>query len=133
MAFNENKPVHNSDLSSSEIRENFKHLKQALSKEHAWNDSNPASSTHRLDQMKISVGGSQQGATRSWGGFSKYGHNKNDIKDISLGLVETNSGLGAGNYTLQNILQHLVNCSHSHYMTTVSMNCNCNCDCNGNN
>lgn len=128
MAFNENKPVHNSNLSSSEIRENFKHLKQAVSKEHAWNDSNSDSTSHRFDQMRASFGGSTQGATRSSGDFV-FADKK------TLNTLQTDPATGAGNYSLQEILQHLINCSHRHSQQTLTFNCNCNCNCNcgGNN
>lgn len=36
------------------------------------------------------------------------------------------TGVGAGTYTLQQIIQQLVNKSHTH---TTTSNCNCNCDC----
>lgn len=41
-------------------------------------------------------------------------------------------GIAAGQYTLQTILQRLVNASHTHKTAkgTVSKNCNCDCDCN---
>ena len=42
---------------------------------------------------------------------------------------DTVGGLAAGTYTLQNLLQNLVNKSHTHSTLTVTANCNCNCDC----
>ena len=41
----------------------------------------------------------------------------------------TNTGLAAGTYTIKNILQQLINRSHSHttHRGYVSYNCNCNC------
>lgn len=40
------------------------------------------------------------------------------------------SGIGAGTYKLNNLLQQLVNRSHSHTSKTISgSNCNCNCKC----
>lgn len=44
----------------------------------------------------------------------------------------TQTGLGAGTYTLQTLLQHLVNRSHTHTTRKVLSNCNCHCDCNCN-
>lgn len=41
----------------------------------------------------------------------------------------TNTGLGAGTYTLQNLLQQLVNRSHTHSTTKRVEKSNCNCDC----
>lgn len=41
----------------------------------------------------------------------------------------TVDGLAAGTYTLQNLLQNLVNASHTHSELTVTANCNCDCDC----
>lgn len=42
----------------------------------------------------------------------------------------TQVGLAAGTYTLQNLLQQLVNRSHTHTTKKVLSNCNCNCNCN---
>ena len=43
----------------------------------------------------------------------------------------TLSGIPAGNYTLIQVLQKLINMSHTHKSAkgTVSSNCNCDCDC----
>jgi hypothetical protein len=43
----------------------------------------------------------------------------------------TNPGLGAGTYTLQNLLQQLVNRSHTHtvHRHLASADCDCNCNC----
>lgn len=44
-------------------------------------------------------------------------------------FFNTRTGLGAGTYTLQNLLQHLVNRSHTHTISkqTYKYNCDCNC------
>ena len=43
----------------------------------------------------------------------------------------TLAGIAAGNYTLIQVLQKLINMSHTHKASkgTVSSNCNCDCDC----
>lgn len=41
----------------------------------------------------------------------------------------TVAGLAAGTYTLQNLLQNLVNKSHTHSKLTVTVDCDCNCNC----
>ena len=48
----------------------------------------------------------------------------------SISLINETAGLGAGTYTLQNLLQQIINRSHSHSLTQVrGTNCNCNCAC----
>lgn len=140
MAFNENKPVHNSDLSSSEIRENFKHLKQAVSKEHAWNDNDPNSAYHRFDQMRTTVGGSTHRNIAAGGyDYTTGVHDPTQTKWGTVGLIRdihhTFQTLGTGNYHLQDILQVLITNSHVHQIERNYYNCNCNCNCNcgGNN
>lgn len=41
----------------------------------------------------------------------------------------TQTGLEAGTYTLQTLLQHLVNRSHTHTTRKALSNCNCDCNC----
>lgn len=41
----------------------------------------------------------------------------------------TNSGVGSGTYTLRDLINALVNVSHTHHTTTSSVQCNCDCDC----
>lgn len=48
----------------------------------------------------------------------------------SFNYLNVTTGLGAGTYTLQNLLQQLVNRSHQHGSSTQSYNCNCNCSDN---
>lgn len=43
--------------------------------------------------------------------------------------VKVDSGIAEGAYTLQNLLQQLVNKSHTHSTKSVTVNCNCTCDC----
>lgn len=43
--------------------------------------------------------------------------------------VKVDTGIGSGSYTLQNLLQQLVNKSHTHSTKSVTVNCNCTCDC----
>lgn len=41
----------------------------------------------------------------------------------------THAGIGAGTYTLQNILQKLINNSHTHTIHREFYNCKCDCNC----
>jgi hypothetical protein len=52
MAFDQNKPTANGSLVSSDVRNNFQHLKDAISKEHNWSDTDANSITHKLDVLK---------------------------------------------------------------------------------
>jgi len=57
MAFDQNKPVANGTLSSADIRNNFQYLKDAISKEHNWSDTDVNAITHKLrNQLFISSG-----------------------------------------------------------------------------
>lgn len=48
----------------------------------------------------------------------------------SMTVLNTVSGIDAGTYTLQNVLQYLVNHSHIHALVTnAGKNCDCDCDC----
>lgn len=76
--------------------------------------------------------------TSSYSGSTVSGWNPSS-SPASLGSSGTfttltqNSGVGSGTYSLQSILQALVNISHSHGSTSLaSTNCNCNCcNCGG--
>ena len=50
---------------------------------------------------------------------------------VSMTTFATATGIGAGTYTIKNLLQQLVNRSHSHTKKSISRsnNCNCKCDC----
>lgn len=51
-------------------------------------------------------------------------------KNQTLTSLNESTGLGAGTYTLQNLIQQLVNRAHKHQLVTrTGVNCNCNCDC----
>lgn len=53
-----------------------------------------------------------------------------DWSDMTISnLVTVTAGISAGTYTLKNLLQQLVNKSHSHGTRTISLDCNCDCDC----
>lgn len=45
--------------------------------------------------------------------------------------VKVDTGIGSGSYTLQNLLQQLVNKSHTHSTKSVTVNCNCDCGDDG--
>lgn len=121
MAFDQNKPAANAPLVSVDVRNNFAHIKGAISKEHGWDDTNPASSSHRLDQINVVLTGSQQA---NWTGSPAV----NAGAGASGTVLTQVSGVTAGTYNLQNILQQLVNRSHAHGSQTFNCNCNCNCD-----
>lgn len=47
-----------------------------------------------------------------------------------INTFTVNNGISAGTYTLQNLLQQLVNRSHNHTAKSMNgTNCNCNCTC----
>lgn len=121
MAFDQNKPATGASLVSSDIRNNFEHLKNAFMVDHNWNYANPAASTHK----SIAVPGSTQRDT-----FSGY-DNSTGSGNIATDVHHVNSGIAAGTYTLQELLQALVARSHSHTVTRVLSNCNCHCNCEG--
>lgn len=130
MAFNENKPLVNSPLNSAEIRNNFQHLKEVVSKEHAWDDKDPTIAQHKLDEIKgVFAGATQRDTvggydyTTGGGVFDRYYHH----------VVK--AGIQDGQHSLKNILQELITRSHSHNVERNLYNCNCNCNCNcgGNN
>ena len=58
----------------------------------------------------------------------------NPSGNISLGQIRVlnqATGVTAGTYTLQNLLQQLVNRSHVHNFSTINCNCDCNCGDDG--
>ena len=132
MAFNENKPLVNSPLNSAEIRNNFQHLKEVVGKEHTWDDKDPANAQHKLDEIKGVFSGSKQGATQSSG--AAY-YDKENMRGFGVSLLNTAPGIKADRYSLQEVLEKLVESSHTHSAQWHAFNCNCNCNCNcgGNN
>lgn len=58
-------------------------------------------------------------------------YSKNKILS-TRGRLRTHKGLAAGTYTLQRLLQNLVNLSHTqeYVKETYYSQCDCNCDCN---
>lgn len=44
--------------------------------------------------------------------------------------MSTNKGIAAGTYSLSDLLNKLVNISHSHGISNQAINCACNCNCN---
>ena len=123
MAFNENKPLVNSPLNSAEIRNNFQHLKEVVSKEHTWDDKDPTNAQHKLDEIKGTFTGSVQNSLN--GGVALE-------KGCSVTMPTTIKGVTGNVYDMQSLLQALINQSHTHGLATYggTMNCNCNCDCN---
>lgn len=49
--------------------------------------------------------------------------------NISRGRLTQAAGIEAGTYTLQSLLQKLINLSHTHKFQAVHYNCNCDCNC----
>lgn len=133
MAFDQNKPAQNGSLVSSDIRNNFVHLKNAMTVEHVWDDNNPGNTKHRLDQIKTSVTGSTQrefvGVASSSNGYDSVTGSGN----VTGYYDHVTEGVPANTYTLQSLLQELVNRSHRHKVELrySNCNCNCNCDCGG--
>lgn len=83
------------------------------------------------------VSGSQQGYRELWSyniWFNTYDYSGNcsgsGPVDKYLRCFITDSGVGSGTYTLQNLLQQLVNKSHTHRTWERHDKTNCNCDCN---
>lgn len=125
MAFDQNKPVSNGTLSSTDVRNNFTHIKNAIAKEHRWDDVNPANTSHRLDQITAVVTGSTQRDTSSGG--HDYTTGSGDLKSYYFHVA---NGVAANTYSLQSLLQELVNRSHRHETELRLSNCNCTSDCN---
>lgn len=64
------------------------------------------------------------------GNITPSGNCKGDWAGSTItNLVTVTAGIGAGTYTLKNLLQQLVNKSHGHSTKTISLDCNCDCDC----
>ena len=42
--------------------------------------------------------------------------------------MNTGKGLGAGTYSLNDLLNKLVKISHNHSFSSRQLNCNCNCN-----
>lgn len=128
MAFDQNKPATNGTLASVDMRNNFTHIKNAVGKEHVWDDTTPGNTTHRLDQMKATVSGSTQRDT-GVGVSYDYTTGKGDVVTLVNHSV---NGITANTYTLQSLLQELVSRSHQHTIEQRLSNCNCVCQCNCN-
>lgn len=125
MAFDQNKPATNGTLASVDMRNNFTHIKNAIGKEHIWDDTTPGNTTHRLDQIKGTVTSSTQRDTASGGYDYQTG-----AGDVSSLVHHITNGVSANTYTLQSLLQELVNRSHHHIVEKRLYNCNCDCNCN---
>ena len=50
---------------------------------------------------------------------------------LSVGTTSLDSGVATGNYKLQQVIQALVDLSHTHHTHLSIYDCNCNCDCSG--
>ena len=92
----------------------------------------------KVSEKAFYVSGSQQGYRELWSTGNMW-FNVNDYNGSqgsgNIAVLRkaflTDSGIGAGTYSLANLLQQLVNKSHSHrtwYRQELS-NCDCKCDC----
>lgn len=124
MAFDQNKPANNEALVSADVRNNFIHIKGAISKEHVWDDSNPGNTAHRLDLMKVVATASTQ---RDIAAGVDYTTGSGNIGTL---INHTDQGITANTYSLQGILQELIDRSHRHRIEQRLSNCNCNCSDN---
>lgn len=122
MAFDQNKPQQNAPLASADIRNNFQHIKNAISQEHTWSDANAGAIKHNLDTISVAVTGSTQNDIYPGGSISGT---------LVGNFTELNqyTGVAGGDYSIRSLLQDLVNRSHTHGLTTVSGNCVCDCNC----
>lgn len=125
MGFNQDKPESGGALASVDMRNNFIHIKNAIGKEHVWDNEKPENTTHRLDQIKGTVTSSTQRDIAS-GGFDYQTGSGNTYSLITHSV----NGVAANTYTLQSLLQELVNRSHQHIVEKRLYNCNCDCNCN---
>jgi hypothetical protein len=121
MAFDPNKPADSAPLVSVDVRNNLLHVKNAFLKEHNWLDSDPNASTHKLNVINATVSGSTQRDTAS--GYD-YTTGSGNITGYIHHVV---NGATAGTYTVQALLQELVNKSHNHVVERRLSNCNCDC------
>lgn len=85
-------------------------------------------------QDAVTVSASTQGAITPSISVSHYDSYNEGGAKVSLNTFTVQAGLSAGTYTLQNLLQQLVNRSHTHSSKTVadtsgSLNCNCSDNC----
>lgn len=52
MAFDQTRPAANGPMASTDVRNNFQYLKDAIAKEHNWNDTDANAITHKLSVLK---------------------------------------------------------------------------------
>lgn len=92
--------------------------------------------TRAPEFLEVSVSGSTQqereaivSSITSAADGSVSSGNCGDFRNVR-GRIKTSPGVSAGTYTVEQVLQELINRSHTHsYMTdTYYTNCNCNCD-----
>lgn len=78
---------------------------------------------------RLTVTGSNL-AERTFLGTSTGGYDTHTgVGNIASYEAKTVRGITGGTYTLQNLLQALVNNSHKHTVNKESYNCDCRCDC----
>lgn len=76
--------------------------------------------------QKITVTGSTQSSLSPSVGVSGSG---SVVVTVTTYSLNQSTGVTAGTYTLKNLLQQLVNRSHTHSRVSSSASKNCNCDC----
>lgn len=82
---------------------------------------------------KITVTKSTQAAITpaiSFSGTQPSWSNATSTRNLNVTIPTTVAGIAAGTYTLKDLLQQLVNKSHTHASKTVSLRTDCNCNCN---
>lgn len=78
-------------------------------------------SKNKYSQIQISVSGA--------GTYTQTGITSGSAEITATGTLTETSGIPAGTYTLQALLQNLVQKSHTHTFTITRHGWNCNCDC----
>lgn len=85
-------------------------------------------STQAANSPSISI--DLDGVTFNDNGNESKGQKASRNQILKVTIPTTVTGIAAGTYTLKNLLQQLVNKSHTHSTKTVSVRTNCNCNCN---
>lgn len=106
------------------------------------------SSTQQIEEIENKIQNLKNGllsnkitVTRSTAGIDKLkcdtvtsssGSGSNISTTTTDYYLNTENGIGAGEYNIQDLLQKLVNVAHTHKISTskTTSQCNCDCDCN---
>lgn len=96
---------------------------------------------NKIQNLKNGLLSNKVTVTRSTAGIDKIkcdatttssGSGSNVSTTTTNYYLNTENGIGAGEYNIQDLLQKLVNVAHTHKISTskTTSQCNCNCDCN---